>query len=273
MKKIIVALVVLAIAAPAMATDVDAVQIGGSEVKITYDASGDPELVRAFGIDITLDSDANFVDTNDTSADYPIFPGSVVIDMFGDVSNYGTPIGSVDDHPDTQQGLDFNNVTIEMGSLYAGGDPAPSDIGDLLVLEIGNVGNSPVIPPVFNVSMANNTARGGIVLEGGGGGSSYTGAPLYYSTLSRSEYITWLAWGGGDPSLAPANWRGWCWKCGDANASGDVTFGDVLAIWNYFQTGDTTGQGDINMSGDVTFGDVLYMWTKFQVGAGCGSCP
>ncbi len=271
MKKIIAALVVLAIAAPAMATDVDAVQISGNEVKIIYDASGDPELVRAFGIDITLDSDANFIDTNDTSADYPIFPGSVVIDMYGAVSDYGTPVGSVDDHPDTQQGLDFNNVTIEMGSLYAGGDPAPSDIGDLLVLELGNVGNSPVIPAVFNVSMANNTARGGIVLEGGGGGSNYGTAQLYYSTLSRSEYITWLAWGGGEASAAPPTWRGWCWKCGDANASGAVTFGDLIYVWDGIPVSDPNC--DINMSGAVTFGDLIYMWDILQAGAGCAACP
>jgi len=273
MKKIIAALVVLAIAAPAMATDVTAVQIDGNSVQISYDASGDPELVRAFGIDITLDTDdVNFVDISDTSADYPIFPGSIDIDIDGNVSNYGTPVGSLGDHPDTQPGLDSNGVTIEMGSLYASGEDPPEAIGDLVVLKLGDAEKDPVIPAVFNLSMADNTARGGIVLEGGCSGSSYGSLPVYYSTLTLAEYTTWLAWGGGDPAAAPQNWRGWCWKCGDVDANGAITANDVIVVFGYLQSGDTTGRGDADMNGAMTANDVIVTWNKLQSGNGCGAC-
>ncbi len=160
MKKIIAALVVLAIAAPAMAAvTVSAVDEGDGVVAIHYATTGDP--VRAFGLDLTLTGcgDPNFVDVNGTTnADYPIFPGSVTIDMDGNVSDYGTPIGSVDDHPDTKAGLGTDGVTIEMGSLYASGDPAPASSGILLKLDVRANGQ---------LGIAENAARGGVVMEDG----------------------------------------------------------------------------------------------------------
>jgi len=275
MKKIIAALVVLAIAAPALATSITATQISGTEVKISYDASGDPNLVRAFGFDATLDNGGTFDDTNDTSASYPIFPGSINIDAFGNVLASGTPVGSDADHPDTQGGLGTGGVTIEMGSLYAAGESAPATSGDLLVLEVnvpfigGTVGDD------ANLAMADNAARGGIVLEGGGSGSSYTGVKVYYSTLNRAQYAKWLAWGGGNPANAPQNWRNACWLCGDVTGDGFVTFGDVSATFNYFKDATSNGEGDINMDGFETFGDVTTMFSLFKSGPGCGSpgCP
>jgi len=269
MKKVIAALLVLAIATPALAAIVTATQISGSEVKLAYDADGSV-MVRAFGIDATLDSDANFVLCSDgneameTNGDYYIYPGSVSVDGAGNISDLGSPIGSPDDHPDTQPGIDSSGVTIEMGSLYASGDPAPGSTGDLLVLTVGSD---------CNIAMANNTARGGIVLEGGDPGSSYTGTKIWYSTLDRAEYVKWLAWGSGNPADAPQNWRGLCWKCGDVNNDGFVTAGDVIAVFGYLKDATSNGEGDANMDGFETAGDVIKVFGDLKSGNGCTLCP
>jgi hypothetical protein len=47
-------------------------------------------------------------------------------------------------------------VTIEMGSLYASGDPAPPASGDLITLTVSGP---------CNVSITENVIRGGIVME------------------------------------------------------------------------------------------------------------
>lgn len=273
MKKIIAALLVLAVAAPALAVDVTVQQISGTEVKISYDASGEAELVRALGIDVVADSpDVNIFNATDTSADYPIFPGSIAISSTGVITGYGTPIANPDDHPDTQSGP--NAVTLEMGSLYASGDPAPADQGDLvvLVMDVNLIANPGL---VSNVSMASNNARGGIVLEDGSAGSTYGTGPVYHSTLTRTEYAQWLVWGGGNPANAPANWRGWCWHCGDVTGDGYVSFSDVQFVFNAFKgVAHPAGSADANMDGYESFADVQQVFNLFKtaVGSGCSAC-
>lgn len=261
MKKIIAALVVLAIAIPAFgAVTITATQISGSEAQISYSGASGVNPVRGFGIDVTVDSNA-IVDYNDTSADYQIFPGSVQVDAFGVISSYGTPIGNPADHPDTEDGLDTGGVTVEMASLYDVTPPATA--GDLLVL---------IVDGDCNMSMAGNAARGNVVLEDGTAGTTYQPVRIWYSTLNRAEYQAWLTWGGGNPANAPANWRDWCWKCGDVDGNGLVLPGDVLAAFNYFNDATSNGEGDVDMNGLELPGDVLLTFNRFNGGAGCTPC-
>jgi len=270
MKKIIAALLVLAVAAPAFATTVTATQISGNEVEISYDASSDPCLVRAFGFDIIIDSpDVTISETNDTSADYWVFPGTITFSGSG-ISSYGTPVAEVGDNADTQPGLDSNAVTLEMASLYESSEPAPAATGDLIVLAVD--ANLVTGPGTVNLTMADNGARGGIVLEDGSSGSAYNGTTLYLSTLNRDQYATWLAWGGGNPAAAPANWCGWCWKCGDVDNNGLVSFGDVIATFGYFKDATSVGEGDTDMNGLESFGDVITAFNNFKTIGSCAAC-
>ena len=52
--------------------------------------------------------------------------------------------------------------------------------------------------------------------------------------------------------------------CGDANGSGDISFGDALYLRNYYyQTPPgfppPVGEGDVNLDGRIMFGDALYL--------------
>jgi hypothetical protein len=271
MKKIIVVLLMLALVAPVLATTLTATQISGTEVKISYDASGDPFLVRAFGIDVVINSpDVTFSEANDISTDYWIFPGTITVSG-GTVSNPGTPVAEPSDSPDTQPGLDSNGVTLEMASLYESGEPTPGTTGDLLVLAV-NV-NLVTGPNIVSVTMSDNGARGGIVLEDGSKGSTYNGTGLYLSTLNRTEYAKWLAWGGGNPANAPQNWRGYCWKCGDVNGDGLLTVGDIVTVYGNLKPASGVGLGDWNMDGLETVGDLVDVYSAIKNTYGTGPCP
>jgi hypothetical protein len=142
MKKIVFALVVLLFAAPAWADEVisiTAAQVGDTnEVIISWDASGvEPALVRAFGLNIQLDNDANIPEVTGLSEDYYIYPGTIQINAAGEVTSYGSIAAEYDDLPsDTLEGPpDGNGVTLEAASLYApvgpGSPNAPPTSGDL----------------------------------------------------------------------------------------------------------------------------------------------
>jgi hypothetical protein len=129
----------------------------GNDVTIAYDASGETELVRAFALDITVDSGATIDAVAWTNPDYDIYPGSIVIDAGGNVTDWGSPIASQSDYPgDTLGGLGTSGVTIEMGSLYAQGETPPAASGNLITL---TVSGSPC------VTITENVIRGGVVME------------------------------------------------------------------------------------------------------------
>ena len=136
MKKIIFILVVLLFTAPAWADiEITATQVGTTpEVEISYEVTApDVNLPRAFGLDITV-SDGNIIDcipymTGECTADvgnkgFGIFPGTIVIDVDGNVTDDGTPVAPSDDpgsvtcpewDPDV---TGCSSITVEMGSLY-----------------------------------------------------------------------------------------------------------------------------------------------------------
>ncbi|MHC4098963.1 MAG: hypothetical protein ACYSWZ_18105 [Planctomycetota bacterium] len=136
------ALVALIAAVPAWArVDISCAQVGETyEVIISFDASSETNLIRAFSFDIQLDNDANITEVIGLSADYYIYPGTIQIDAFGNVIDYGTALAEYGDLPsDTLLGIDSNGITIEMASLYApvglGSPNAPAKSGDLVSLK------------------------------------------------------------------------------------------------------------------------------------------
>jgi len=139
--------------------------IDTDRILIRYDATGEPNHVRAFALDAQL-TDFNsstpvFEDINDAalSADYWVYPGTIDINEAGLIEDIGTPIGDPCDHPDTLPGLDSNGVTLEMGSLYEGEANAPDPCGMLIEL---------VVDDDCNIIISENVCRGGVVSEGAG---------------------------------------------------------------------------------------------------------
>jgi hypothetical protein len=117
----------------------------------------EPNKVRAFALDITVDNPAkiNTIDYNDPN--YWVYPGSIEI-VNGEVNDVGSPVASPT-FPGTLGGLDTNGITIEMGSLYyPTGDNspnAPPNSGKLLKFRVSKD---------CTVTVAENAIRGGVVL-------------------------------------------------------------------------------------------------------------
>ena len=155
MKKIIVTLAVLLLAAPAMAADVEIVctATGPNEVTVSFTETA-PGLVRAIALDVQID-DPNVViaDVNCVSAGYFIYPGSISIDAGGTVTDYGTCAGA----------QDGNTMTSEQGSLYAGADPLPVP-GDLFILTLSGC-TQEAKAGIVAVTVSENALRGGVVME------------------------------------------------------------------------------------------------------------
>jgi len=162
MRRIIGWLMVLSFAAPALAGVTITCSVNGNDVTVGYDSTGEPELVRIFTLDITVDSGAKITAVSNISSDYYVHPGSIVVDpQTGEVSSYGSPVADPVVYPTgTLGGLGTSGITIEMGSLYAASDPGhptpPPATSDLLTFSV----NRPCC-----VTITENTARGGVVLE------------------------------------------------------------------------------------------------------------
>jgi hypothetical protein len=144
---------------------ITAAQVGDTnEVIISFDATTETNLVRAFAFDIRLDDDANIIEVTGINPDYYIYPGTIQIDASGNVVDYGTALAEYGDLPSgTQPGLDSNGVTIEMASLYApvgpGSPNAPAKSGDLLLFSISDFTCITITP---NLARAGAT---GVVME------------------------------------------------------------------------------------------------------------
>ncbi|NIT57588.1 MAG: hypothetical protein GWN67_16040 [Phycisphaerae bacterium] len=108
-----------------------------NEFIIYFDAMSEVNPIRAFALDIRLSNDANITEVTGISDDYYIYPGTILIDAQGNVTDFGSPVAENSDLPSgTLTGLDSNGITIEMASLYApvgpGSPNAPARSGDLL---------------------------------------------------------------------------------------------------------------------------------------------
>ena len=164
MKKIVLVLAVLLLAVPAMAAvEIIAEDEGGGVVAIKYDARDeDPDLVRAFAFDISVDngtidaiSDFKVGESNDVEPGYGIFMGSIQINVFGDVVSYGDPVAP-GGSPGSVGVLGDPNNNIELGSLYYDDVNAPDPCGLLCKITVSES---------CNVCITENEKRGGIVME------------------------------------------------------------------------------------------------------------
>jgi len=152
MKKLVLVLAVLLVSLPAMAAVTITAECDGDVYTVSYATDGN--LPRAFALDIEVD--AGTIDAiGGLSADYDIYPGSIVI-IDGEVNDPGS--AECDDaYPDTLGGTGTAGVTIEMGSLYADGDPAPDTNGVLFTFTVSDTGAT--------VDVNENGIRGGVVME------------------------------------------------------------------------------------------------------------
>ena len=174
MRKIVLVLVVLVLAAPVMAAvSVTLTQwLGGpgldDEATISWDARGEPNLVRAFALDFKFDAspcndanDVGSVTVTYTNPDYDIYPGSIDInDTTGVVDDWGSPVCDASYYPGTLSLADSNGITIEMASLYKGAPNAPDPCGVLLKFTLNKTAC---------VDINENVIRGGVVMENGSG--------------------------------------------------------------------------------------------------------
>ena len=227
MKKMIFVLAVLIIAAPALAQQVviSCADADNGVCVVSFDATGaDPNLVRAFALDIVVDSGAKIIDVDDSvNADYIIFPGSIVI-TGGAVSSYGTAKGDPNLYAGTL-GLDPNGMTVEMGSLYYPPGPgsvnAPAKLGELLRF---------TVDADCNVSISANAARGGVVMEDSSSPTSNLPCAVCCSmTLAPTDCLNSSAPGYTDWSSA--YWaKPDCW-CYERQCRGDIDGKLTMGKW------------------------------------------
>jgi len=242
MRKISLILVVLLMAAPAWADVAITCSNEGNEVTVSYAVTGEPNKVRAFALDIVVDSGATITGVNDdVNPYYTIYPGSIEI-AGGEVTNDGNAVADPCDYPsDTQPGVGSSGITVEMGALYSPtGDSSPNsppNSGDLLVFYVDNE---------CNVTITQNGTRGGVVLTNPSVEIVSFTSPGYHVVLdcfpgSYSTYNDWVALG------KPNCWCGiygtpqWPYQCdGDAdNATEGISkyrvynkdLNQVVACW------------------------------------------
>jgi len=160
MRKTIVFLTMLLLAAPAMAAvTVSCVDDGGGVVSIYYDASGEVELVRAFGLDVEVDSGCEIESVDSVNSNYYIYPGTIEI-TDGNVTGWGSPVAPAND-PGAKGGLGTGGVTLEVGSLYAAGDGNLTPEPNGLLCTVKVTGSA----PDCNMTISTNATRGGVVME------------------------------------------------------------------------------------------------------------
>ena len=242
MKKFSLILAVLLMAAPALARVDIICSNDGNEVTVSYNVTGEPNKVRAFALDIVIDS-GTITDVNDdVNSDYTIYPGSIVI-TGGEVTDEGSAVADPCDYPsDTQPGVGSSGITVEMGALYSPPNDAsgPPNSGVLLVFYVSGD---------CNVTITENEARGGVVLTDPEEEISDFNAPVY-----PVRVITWPdCW----------NYLGQCH--GDSDNTKDVKAPDFLALkgswYKVYPHALYNPCADFNRDGEVKAPDFLILKT------------
>jgi len=172
MKKLgLIGAVLLVAASPVWArVDIKCMPEDGNTFTVRY-AVSDANKVRAFALDIIVNSPNKIISVTDPNAKYWVYPGSIVI-LNGEVNNVGTPVANPYDPctlpGETQPGLDHNGITIEMGSLYSptgdGSSGSPAKTGPLFKFTLGD---RPTTHCSCYVTIRENMVRGGVVLTNG----------------------------------------------------------------------------------------------------------
>ena len=156
MRKTILVLLVLMLAADAMALSVSCTQSGGQTCVVSYNgALPDPNRPRAFAFDVSLSNSKTISSFATSNTDYYIYPGTIDINANdGTVTSWGSPVAG--------GGNGQTSMIIEMGSLYATNDAnhknAPPAAGTLFTFDVS---------ATTTVTVGKNAARGGVVKENG----------------------------------------------------------------------------------------------------------
>jgi len=229
MRKLCFMLTTLLLAVPAFAgVTITCADLGGGECQVSYVASDDANIPRAFGLDITLDNAETITGITDANEKYWVYPGTIQI-VDGDVTDEGEPVAPGTD-PGAKGGIDTNGVTIEMGSLYDPNDPehqeGPPQAGTLLSFTVS--GNC-------IVTIEGNAARGNVVLEDTSEASTNLPSSCIMSvdcwSGDAASTITWNAVGSPDC---------WCKSVNPRQCHGDAD-GAAFGRQNYWvYTNDLT---------------------------------
>lgn len=230
MRKILVILAVLLLAAPAWAAvsvNCTAVDPGNTyEVRVNYNCVGDNNDIRAFGIKIDVNNGAKISISDVNDSDYYIFPGSIDINSNGTVDGWGS---AVVDHNTGANG----SFILEMGSLYDPCDPihktTPPQSGTLCTF---------VTDKECVVGLSRDADRGGVVMEDGSDYATLSGCTLTYANCLSRSHGDWAEY---DKFGRPDSWCYYSQCYGDA----DGTIHGSLKTGGFYHVGspDMTALG------------------------------
>jgi hypothetical protein len=273
MRKIIFALVVLMLAAPAWSEVlITTAQVGGEPNVIVSFVNSEGQHVRAFALDIVVESSENpdlvISAVECLSDDYYVYPGSIQI-TDNEVTSPGSCVCD-DSYDDTLAGIDSNGVTIEMASLYSPNDPdhnvAPQDSGDLVKLTLSDCGGD------VTITITANELRGKVVMEDAT--SVDPNAPAGAAALpgcgcmddEDPDYANWVT--AGEPNC----WCYDCFDCGDNTGDCTLTFGDVSTLIAGWPPNPFDACADLNKDLAMTFGDVSILIANWPPNGACDNC-
>ncbi len=153
-------LAVILITSPvSAAVYINCTDLGNGVIEFSYDYSEEPVRIRAFAFNIMV-SNGRITSIGNLSPHYQVYPGSIEINAWGEVVDWGTPVAS---GLCAIGGLGRTGMTIEMASLYAPIGPnspnAPPPTGVLFTFTISAACN---ITVEANICMAGTT---GVVFE------------------------------------------------------------------------------------------------------------
>jgi hypothetical protein len=265
MKRSMFIMMALLLATPAMGAVTitctqESVAQGSAVVRIDYNVTG--TKVRAFALDVSIDANCAVITnvtgyTGGTGDKYGIFPGTIDLsDLNNPPANivWGTPVAPSDDPGAEGTGIGTSRVILEMGSLYDPNLSGPPNNGTLCKLNLGVAGSAGA---ECHVSIAVETARGGVVLEDG-----------------TSVGITSA---GCDVGIPPDCWF-WSGQC-QGDTVGDnliVDLSDFLAFKAAFGYNHPDAKydpcADYDQNGDIDLSDFLVFKGAFKVGTVPGGC-
>jgi hypothetical protein len=242
MKKLVTLFAILALAIPALAAvDVTCADQGDNSgwFTISYDASGEAELVSGFGLDVTTDG-ANIVEIEYVAGSpYNIYPGTIVISG-GAVAEDGNAVAP-SDACEALGGLGTTGVTLEMAALYDRDDAnlAPAASGALVKLKLDASGE---------VTLGLNDRRGGVVLE--------------------DAVAANVPAAGCSVSAGPGCWRG-CQPCGDFNNDGIISPADASGLIAAWSPNPYEACADFNHDGIISPADASILIAHWSPNENC----
>jgi hypothetical protein len=260
MKRSLFLIMALLLATPALGTVTITCATDGEEagfVRIDYNVSGEPAKVRAFALDVSVDSGVKINDVCDFDTGegevYGIFPGSIDLT---DPNNpvWNTPIAPSSDPGAEGTGKGTGRVILEMGSLYEPNLTGPPNSGTLCRLSLDPNGATEC-----NVVIVVEPTRGGVVLENGD-------AVSITSPGCEVQFANW-----------PDCW-GWPGQCHGDTALNDliIDLGDFQAFKAAFGYDYPHAKynpcADYDRDGLINLGDFQTFKAAFGVGSVTGDC-